>query len=151
MVSEKAITTYSNPSRPWCPLCEPSSYECRWNQSKGENFPRLCRFGDASGLARFGCAFFSLLPVSFASEDGSMTVVDQIHTRPSSPTAATHLLFGDHPTDQTGLSVLSSAIRRFPLGNSIVLTWPSSPHETSQSPFDDHATRLAPPTPEGYS
>ena len=46
---------------------EPALYdECPWNQSKGENFSRLCRFGDEFGLARFGCAFFSLLPVSFA-------------------------------------------------------------------------------------
>ena len=56
----------SDPAEPAEPA-EPALYdECPWNQSKGENFSRLCRFGDEFGLARFGCAFFSLLPVSFA-------------------------------------------------------------------------------------
>jgi hypothetical protein len=117
----------------------------------GEVLFRLLRLGDESGFARFDRGFFSLFRVSFVSAGGLMTLLDQIQTRPSSPTAAIHRLSGDHPTDQIGLSVLSNTIRRSPLGYSTHLTWPSSPHEASQSPIDDHATRLAPPTPAGKS
>jgi hypothetical protein len=66
LASYLKLSDPADPAEPAEPA-EPALYdECPWNQSKGENFSRLCRFGDEFGLARFGCAFFSLLPVSFA-------------------------------------------------------------------------------------
>ena len=112
-----------------------------WNHWKGRNLSceRLCYQRDPARPGRE-----VVRPVL---ENERMEPVGQIQARPSSPTAAIHLLSGDHATDQTGLSVASNKICCLPLGYATQFTRPSSPHETSQSPFDDQATRLAPPTP----